>query len=66
MKTCRSDIYECETCGGALEYAVNEDGERLDDSPLVCSLGWVTYRVDMATGVLVRADEPVPADWPVP
>lgn len=63
MKTCRSDIYMCETCNAALEYAVDEDGECLDDSPSVCVADQIVYRVDMETGELWRTDERVPDGW---
>ena len=65
VNTCRSDIYRCEVCGDLLEYAVDGEGEAVDDSPSVCVQDGIVYRVDMDTGELVRTAEAMPADWPI-
>ncbi len=65
MTTCLSDIYRCEVCGRHLKYAVDDEGEAVEDSPSVCVRDGIVYRVDMDTGELVRTAEAVPADWPI-
>ena len=65
MNTCLSDIYRCEVCGRLLEYAADEEGEALEDTPLVCENGGIVYRVNMDTGELVRTTEAMPDDWPI-
>lgn len=66
VNTCVSDIHSCEVCGQLLEYAVDDEGESLADTPAICVQDGIVYRVDMATGELVRTGEAVPVGWGAP